>query len=129
METPKQKEIREAYGKYWENVRVHLDSNGWCSTRRHIDYAKIANNLELETQGYIFRPKSLSGIENNRGWIKIESEDDLPKEEGNYWIKNSFNQICVISSFDNFNPIDKPSHWLQNYSYYQPIQKPEPPIY
>jgi hypothetical protein len=31
-----------------------------------------------------WRPKSLDGIENNNGWIKIESKDDLPKK-GKYW--------------------------------------------
>lgn len=33
----------------------------------------------IDSDGGYFVPKSLQGIENNNGWIKIESEDDLPE--------------------------------------------------
>ena len=46
------------------------------------DYGDITDKIDYEIEyGGVgkFRPKSLKGIENNNGWIKIESEEDLPK--------------------------------------------------
>jgi len=44
---------------------------GFGIKENEIDY-----DLDFDGVGK-FRPKSLQGIENNNGWIKIESESDL----------------------------------------------------
>jgi len=75
-------------------------------------------------------PKSLQGIENNNGWIKIESEADLPKQDCNcYFILKSnnailtgkFNQGCFDYALRYYDHND--------ITHYQPIKKPNPPIY
>lgn len=68
----------------------------------------------------------------NNGWIKIESEKDLPKESGAYW-------ITVYSELSNapfwYNVIEKTFNFrghifkFNEVSHYQPIIKPLNPIY
>lgn len=67
-------------------------------------------------------------------WIRIESEEDLPKDDyGNYhvWAKEPIFSGCEHYGTDDFWTLDvnKRKDWLDNYSHYQPIQKPNPPIY
>lgn len=81
-------------------------------------------------------PYSLEGIDNNNGWIKIESEADLPKESGLYHVV-CFGVETILEFFDNskvkgFIHIGKT--YINRYNeigvtHYQPIQKPKPPIY
>ncbi len=60
----------------------------------------------------------------NNGWIKIESEADLPKIIGDYW---SFDGKEVCNHHFEHNPF-----WIMQWKYvthYQPIQKPKPPVF
>jgi len=125
----KQEKIQEAYGEYWKIVKDYVDSNGWCNVRRKIGFLEIIKKINWQTKignQYSWRPKSLQGIENNNGWIKIESENDLPKEKGDYF-------VCV----DGVQPNNNIMHLQQLISlayddlisHYQPIKKPQPPIY
>ena len=56
------------------------------------------------------------------GWIKIENETDLPKEDILYWVvKNG--EVVDMENWEltlNF-------HNKRGVTHYQPIQKPEPP--
>ncbi len=74
------------------------------------------------------RPKSLQGIENNNGWIKIESEDDLPKADGWYWVRINGCEPTYQREFSTDMIFNKYC-WIKEYTHYQPIVKPEPPIY
>lgn len=58
-------------------------------------------------------------------WIEIKSEDDLPKDEGYYWVINSFDDI-FIEDFSPKDIIDR-DIWLDHRTHYQPIHKPQPP--
>lgn len=82
-----------------------------------------------------FRPKSLDGIDNNNGWIKIESEDDLPKD-GSWAEYHVYARDGVFINNENigidsywYMDDNKIKEWLDDYTHYQPIQKPKPPIY
>jgi len=123
----KQEKIQETYGELYNEVIP--DKNGW------IDFDKIPDNLYLlgfEAIKYsepennftttLLRPKSLQGIENNNGWIKIES--DLPEEtECHFYdIKNKDYWTAMVDEFGDFAYSTKATH-------YQPITKPQPPIY
>jgi len=60
-------------------------------------------------------------------WIKIESEDDLPKINDKYWIIDKSKDIEILkfdSKDENYVII-----WKSQITHYQPIVKPEPPIY
>lgn len=126
----KKEVIQQAYGEYWDQVKLIVDENGWFD----MAYSQQVNNFDplwndSDRKSTKIRPKSLSGIENNNGWIKIESESDLPKESGYY-------------DFQKY-PLDKyivnPVFWskgatligwfIETYTHFQPIEKPKPPIY
>lgn len=94
METKKQEAIRLAYGDKYESAKNILDENGWCNYQLNDERELIRgispremeceyNNFKQDNVNlkYFWRPKSLSGIETNNGWISILSEDDLPKYE------------------------------------------------
>lgn len=91
----KEKCIAEAYGEYWEQCKNYVDSNGWIKVGTYhnnepIDFEMFEIDLDSVLENVPFgyfsevretvRPKSLTGLENNRGWIEIKSEYDLPKD-------------------------------------------------
>jgi len=64
----------------------------------------------------------------NNGWIKIESEADLPKEDGFYWMKDKEFGVDMAQYFS------EEKKWFcsnvrQFPTHYQPIVKPKPPIF
>ena len=116
----KQEAIKKAYGESY----IHADINGWIRFGMYVPTDLGIENYD-EIDGF-WRCKSLQGIENNKGWIRIESKDDLPKEEGNYFIVRSNNEVGTSYFIPNndFSAID----W-RNITHYQPIEKPKLPIY
>ena len=126
----KQEAIKKAYGEYWENVKDYVDENGWASypnVQKHdYDFGK----LEFKDGCTFLRPESLQGIENNNGWIKIESEADLPKEGMHHSILldseciNGYRNYDVIVFYEVNSKFRK-----KEISHYQPIEKPKPPIF
>ncbi len=140
--TAKEQKIKEAYGEYWENVKNHLTDSNWFKSKElfgDIGNTKIRrefSKIEWECMDnyhpiycYYFRPKSLQGIENNNGWIKIESEEDLPKEQIKVWF------ITNEEIAGTYHPLLKEfrsQFGFYNYAsvtHYQPIIKPLKPIY
>lgn len=73
----------------------------------------------------------------NNGWIKIESEDDLPKDFTTCYIITIYSYNTIVEAYysdgeRSFKPRDKYSTWSYLYdeiTHYQPIIKPKPPIY
>lgn len=138
METKKAEAIRNAYGEYWEKVKDKVDEEGWFYYYS-MDYLTKSKNYSLthylrcdeDIYKLANRPKSLQGIENNNGWIRIDGEEDLPKESGDYWVyeKNGAMGIRLYLSV--------PQKWGEyemeieepKVTHYQPIVKPEKPIY
>lgn len=124
----KQKAIEKAYGEHWEIVKDYVDENGWVHDNKLGNRYKLFYEIfkgEMEVCDGLIRHISLQGIENNNGWIKIESEADLPKENEVYWVKDKFTDGFYKQSFEE--QIKK--HWLEVFTHYQPIIKPKPPIY
>lgn len=140
----KEKVIQKAYGEYWEifsneTIKRILQNNGsvdyFLLTSKEKDDTEKIRDLRLlectktdEGTKRFFRPKSLSGIETNNNWISINSENDLPKENGHYLV---FDKQRNIVDIDYINS-DYDSHserWMEFNSHYQPINKPEKPIY
>lgn len=74
-----------------------------------------------------FRPISLKGIEDNNGWIKIESEDDLPKKRGTFWTFIEGKEVVM----NTFNTFDDMEFTFDNgkVTHYKPLIKPNEPIY
>lgn len=69
------------------------------------------------------------------GWIKIESEADLPKEVGDYWAVWKDGEVARKQFFcraekNIYSPngnISEYDWWIRYITHYQPIIKPEPP--
>lgn len=102
-------------------IEPYIDDFGWFEGNLN----GISENL-IDRSGHEIRPKSLQGIEKNNDWIKIESENDLPKEytnclcyaNGKDWranLKNDRNSISYCKRL--------------GITHYQLIKKPQPPIY
>ena len=121
----KQEAIKKAYGEHF----IYADINGWIKYGIYCpSNLGIEDYDEIDTIG-IWRCKSLQGIENNNGWIKIESEKDLPKVSGLYFGKDyEFGTDMMYFDFETKKWEDS-NGYLQNVTHYQPIKKPKPPIY
>lgn len=125
----KQEKIQEVF----ESNYIYADTDGWIRLGRFhwnelgFDTSEIYLNEELD----IWRPLSLQGIENNNGWVKIESEEDLPNEEIDYWVVDSYGD-CFICKFDtDYKAFKGYFHYDTNgkITHYKPIIKPQLPIY
>lgn len=127
----KREKIKEVYYKYFDkedvDITMHISVNGYIE-KENLKLIKQVGFLEnFEIEQFRCRPIELKGIENNNGWIKIESKDNLPKESGTYHViyENSFNNIgrehfyLKGVGWDSFLKV----------THYQPIIKPKPPIY
>lgn len=124
----KNEAIKAAYGEFFSEENV--DENGWTNNPPEGMLKSIA--CEAKEMHITFgspetwcRPRSLAGIENNRGWTRIESEEDLPKEPGHYFAIDIFrSEPCIIVFEEALK-----KNWLEVVSHYQPIDKPKPPIF
>ena len=132
----KQEVIKNAYGEHWETVKDYVDGNGWCNW----DYKNNCSPSRFEISEFdtldfklgkylIWRPKSLQGIENNNGWIKIESESDLPKESEQYWCV-LYDEVGILQYYSEakiWEDIETENRSFP--SHYQQINKPLKPLY
>ena len=76
----KKEKIQEAWGSFWNPEIHHYSINGWSNPEHYSEEEmyEMMQEIDMEFGEFRCRPKSLQGIENNNGWIKIESEEDLP---------------------------------------------------
>ena len=123
----KQEAIKNAYGEYWEIlpnkdkvlIRGCIEINTYLNLELKFDKVFLTENL--------VRPKSLSGIETNNGWIRIKEDgSNLPKESGDYWFYTKHKQVLIRDYNPGFNLYES---YLNTYTHYQPIVKPLLPIY
>ena len=135
----KQEAIKNAYDEHWERLNNFINEDGvfigdtdMISDELFNEWAFIGSSKDINSEKLISgsRPKSLQGIENNNGWIRIESEADLPKEGMHHSILldseciNGYRNYDVIVFYEVNSKFRK-----KEISHYQPIEKPKPPIY
>jgi len=132
----KQDKIKEVYGEHWESIKDFVDENGrlkviWGHISFYPQYAKLASaikNSNIEFEGdYYARPKSLQGIEDNNGWTKIESEDDLPKEKG--LICEFLNKNKKTATYVSVDRVYDKDWFLRRYTHWRPKEILKLPIY
>jgi hypothetical protein len=120
----KQEKIQEAYGEHWEKVKYFVDKDGWFDAKSFYGQAihKGLVGLTMEISDpydpkycYWKRPVSLSGINNNNGWIKV---DDMLPEEGievlcfnEAWINEDFNPKGIRIGFLNGSEWTTAHYW------------------
>jgi hypothetical protein len=119
QEQVKQEFIKRVYGEYYKECNP--DENGWT---KWTDPARFSD-LEFDNVKDLMRPLSLKGIEDNNGWTKILSREDLPKEYGWYLVVERETGKILEREFYKGN-ID---FFYIRSSHYKPIQKQKKPIY
>lgn len=132
MKTAKNKAISEAYQALGMSVPEHSDENGWVG----VSVLQLAHVQELfyetKTDGktLMARPILLSGLETNNGWIRIESEEDLPKEDCEYHLGYFKEDVSFFMSRSTWG-LKQAIHCLKNemYTHWRPVFNPNPPIY
>jgi hypothetical protein len=126
----KEQKIKAEYGEYYE--ACNPDNQGWSNVDEALGgYEFLDENIEyldFESSGK-WRPKSLQGIENNLGWIKIESEDDLPKEDKKtaVWVIDKQGQIKCDIYHNNWE--NQTKWFIETFTHYKIIDIPKPPLY
>ena len=132
METNKQKAIRGAYGKYWEELKHFINDKGWFDKNSFWNNTfsfGVYENIDLlfvHKEDFMI-PKSIENIENNNGWISILSESDLPTEDCDCHIEFEDGAISIDRYFvfgKNFTS----NHWRFIVAY-RLIEKPNKRIY
>ncbi|WBS75665.1 hypothetical protein PF438_04055 [Elizabethkingia meningoseptica] len=125
--------IKAAYGEYWaglsnEQQKYALENEGWIKVTPSQYHMDMFSRLKLNKNTHSVRPKSITGIRNNNSWTRIESEEDMPKEVGTYWV---FNKITGKTERRFYVPTNKNDiiFFRSNYTHYQPIEVPKPPIF
>lgn len=137
----KQDVIKKAYQDEGikNTEKMNIDENGYISESVYQSLAVEERNFEFIDVGVftcklIYRPKSLAGIEDNNGWVKIESEDDLPKGYGLYEVFTKTN-IYVSEPKNQYfeeywvNDVAKNKWWMDNVSHYKKINFSSKPLY
>ena len=125
----KQEAIKKAYGEYLEEVRRCIDEKGWCSFNLKKYFKEDLIDSKVYRDKLLYRPKSLQGIENNNGWIKVESEADLPKNDDDYWVMTSIkdDEVQQLSNLIVIRCLNLEKNI--KITHYKPIEKPKSPIY
>lgn len=128
----KKEAIAEAYGIFYNPETIHYSINGWIGNEnKNVIDKMIKNGILLEFGKTRVRPLSLLGIEDNNGWIKIQSENDLPKNQircitGLMYNKNNF----IYGFEEEKTPEVLKDLWeLNEITHYKPIEKQKQPIY
>lgn len=127
----KQEIIKEAYGKLFETHSHLIDSNGWLNNSNENDYltmgeTEFLGETEFKNDTW-FRPKSLQGFENNNGWLHIESENDLPKEDCSCFVVFDNGEVDCQKYFSNYKDFaNTPYKYI---THYQIAKIPKLPIY
>lgn len=151
----KEELIEHAWGKYpleleengwlyfgyvcngWDDIEDWLNNFGAISDRRYYDmtFSECDNGDLVNVK---IRPKSLQGIEDNNGWVKVESEEDLPKENIDCFYITKYSKDVIVGCFrlksykgwKNMFTVDHNiAVGLGHVTHYQTIEKPKLPIY
>ena len=129
----KQEAIKKAYGEYYNDLRIVIEhTHGWCKQNLKKYFGEDNIQSKIKKESLVYRPISLSGIESNNGWIRIEEDgSNLPKEKTKcHFIIRGFeeNEYLGYFEFNLFWNKDQ-AYSLKIVTHYQPIIKPKPPIY
>lgn len=117
----------EAIKQAWANNIPNggIDENGWSKKSIRYEYFDIKDyDSQNYLEGAYIRPKSLKGIENNNGWIKIK--DGLPKTDGWYHcIYNDEEKMYIFNGITFVNALGI----KREVTHYKTIIKPLKPLY
>jgi len=137
------KEVYQNLGFEWSICSKYITENGVLilptpdlkySLKGYENLVKDENKFSaFGKEGLKLQPTELTGIYNNNGWIKIESEEDLPKDIFNCFVISEKNILINAPVFYNqsqktFTNGINAIFW-NKFTHYKPIEKPKLPIY
>lgn len=135
----KEEKIKDVYQKLgfiWSKIEHLVTENGVLilpspDLKYSLEgYENLVSDKEkfssFGKDGLKLQPSALSGIYNNNGWVKIESEIDLPKDDdGAYWIANENGRFDFIATGYQIK-----AKWKnETCTHYKQIEFPKDPIY
>jgi hypothetical protein len=128
----KEEKIKSAYGEYWETVKDFVDENGYCNKRdlfqsKKIRYEEIDLKFTHHTD-FTMRPKVLENIENNNGWKKTQTQNKDFEDWFTCWVYSDMIQYATWNPIQQYFS-DTDGMIIKNVTHYQPIIKPNPPLY
>jgi hypothetical protein len=128
----KQEKIKEAYGEYFEEMKPWINDNGWFDKNafynKNFFFKYDDLKLFFSHKEDFMIPVSIAEIENNNGWIKIESKDDLPNN-GEFYVYSEKYKSKETAYFDGEQFIIKGRYPFSAPSHYLPILEPKNPLY
>lgn len=125
----RQKAIQEVYGKHYKQNKINI--LGWFEAVDPKTDKPEQNGFKLEDVDVLsslkWRPKSLRGIEDNNGWIKIESESDLPKDDSVLYDLSNIEDKMYLIAENLYRLID--FYKTGTITHYAVHAQRKPPIY
>lgn len=125
----KQEAIQMAWGDNLDIVKDKCDSDGFINIVNFLNPGKISIEVKYIVRIKLVRPDSLKGLSTNNGWIKVESEADLPYNfptecwficyDGIYLGEYDMGTKAFYCNGETYHPV----------THYQPIVKPNKPLY
>lgn len=133
QEEAKKEAIRKAYVDIGYEHLYHLsDDNGWIRIKSGQYQDEVFKKLKLSKIDHAIQPKSLEGITNNNGWIRVLDEGSLPEGKTPCFFLIEKKDRTYTGYYD---PKKKEFVSVNIYvehtfiTHYQPIVQPQPPIY
>ena len=128
--------IKKAYGEHYEQMKPFINENGWFDKNSFYNNKFDFNYEELDKsfthKEDFMRPIELNGLDNNKGWVKIYRENDMPQFDCDCFIIDKVKGIVTGQWRQAPNEIeDKKARafWLDKATHYKIIEKPELPLY
>ena len=124
----KEELIKKYYGEDYKRAKENgfgIDEDGFSSFYAHHNETflhgyEIFNSETLTKVRPLGLGEELEKLNNNNGWIKIESEFDAPDEDV---------LVCNINGNKVAFFHDACKLFGKKFTHYQPIVRPKPPIY
>lgn len=125
----------QAIKRAWSEIqinRIDYNENGWLKIKPN-QYERFYNEFDLlkrNNNTHWIRPKSISEIENNNGWTRIETDgSNLPNELAHYLMAKEKSVVIIeLTNVSNMSTLGA-SLKKDGFTHYQKIDYPKPPIY
>jgi len=131
-EEAKQEAIKKAYGEHFNLLENFINSDGEvCKAMCPDNTQNIFGNIFWENLNGMWWPKTLSGIQNNNGWIRIEPDGSNLPENGLFKMCKEIKKgEWWYISHDDVEPDDVEEYFRDlGFTHYKPITPELKPIY
>lgn len=133
----KREYILDKLGEYKEPLCQLVDENGWVNYKQLLPQEVGISTAQVDAnRQYQWRLIRFRGTEENNGWIKIETYEDLPKESqliNVIWTTEQGVKDMSTRTIDKYNfTSDNKSnidYAFEYFSHWKPLVEPLRPLY